>query len=583
MQPVAMGSGDTWGRSIVIRLIDEMANAARFASQLLLFFSPLIIAFSGSCEAAPPDLVLFNGLVFTSDATNPTAQAVAIGGQLVTAVGTSDEILALAGPKTQSIDLEGRTVVPGFNDAHFHHLPNPPGVHLKLQFPEPSWEEVVASMRDAVNHAPKDTWIYGQVGATVINDAEASRARLDRLSPNHPVLIHSWFGHGHVINSRAMQRLGIAEDEPDPLGGRWEREAGSRRVNGKFFEYAGWRLFRKLENSASDEQLIQSLQQLGNEAARYGVTSIQNMTYMPLDRYIGLLGKAKFPVRMRLIRWPATDQKGRDVKEGLELPLHPPGMPLVTVSGTKWVLDGTPLERGMAVRGEYRDRPGWSGAMNFPETEIVAMLRDSLARNDQTLFHAPGDKTIDAVFKAMIAVDPDEAHWLSRRVRLEHGDGLFLDLVPLAKRLSVVVVQNPTHFDPGMNPVIARFGPMSPYCPLRSLIASGIPLAIGSDGPMNPGLNIMFAITHPLTPSEAITPQQAVTAYTRGSAYAEFAEKEKGTLATGKLADLAVLSQDIFKAPPGDLPKTTSVLTLVDGKIIYDAGVLVRLRTTKKP
>lgn len=373
-----------------------------------------------------------------------------------------------------------------------------------------------------------------------------------------------------------MRTLDIGDQEPDPMGGRWERDAGSQRVNGKFFEYAGWRLFRKLQDSAADEQLVASLNKLGDEAAHFGVTSIQNMTYVPLDRYVRLLGEARFPVRMRLIRWPATYQKGRDLKEGLDLPLHPPGVPLVTVSGTKWVLDGTPLERGMAVRREYRDRPGWSGALNFPETEIAAMLRESVARDDQSLLHAPGDKTIEAVLKAMIAVDPDEAHWPSRRVRLEHGDGLLLDLIPTARKLGVVVVQNPTHFDPSMNPVIARFGPKSPYLPLRSLLATDIPLAIGSDGPMNPGLNIMFAITHPLSPSEAITPQQAVTAYTRGSAYAEFAEQEKGTLAPGKLADLAVLSQDIFKVPPGELPKTTSVLTLVDGKIIYDASAIGR-------
>jgi predicted amidohydrolase YtcJ len=211
------------------------------------------------------------------------------------------------------------------------------------------------------------------------------------------------------------------------------------------------------------------------------------------------------------------------------------------------------------------------------------MLRETVARNDQSLLHAPGDKTIETVFKAMATVDPDESHWPSRRVRLEHGDGLLLDLIPVAKRLGVIVVQNPTHFDPAMNPVIARFGPKSPYLPLRSLLATEIPLAIGSDGPMNPGLNIMFAIIHPLNPSEAITPQQAVAAYTRGSAYAELAEKEKGTLAAGKLADLAVLSQDIFKVPPEDLPKTSSLLTLVDGKIIYDAGVLGRKKATKTP
>ena len=307
------------------------------------------------------------------------------------------------------------------------------------------------------------------------------------------------------------------------------------------------------------------------------------MTYMPLGRYVKLLEQAQFPVRMRLIRWPATDAKGRDVKEGLDLPLHPPGLPLITVSGTKWVLDGTPLERGMAVRGEYRDRPGWSGTLNFPEGEIAAMLRDTVARDDQLLLHAPGDRAIETMFKAMIAVDSDEAHWPSRRVRLEHGDGLLIDLIPTARRLGVIVVQNPTHFDPGMNPIIARFGPKSPYLPLRSLLATDIPLAIGSDGPMNPGLNLMFAITHPLNPSEAITPAQAVTAYTRGSAFAEFAEKEKGTLAPGMLADLAVLSQDVFNISPAELPKTTSVLTLVGGKIVYDAGLLAVDPPNKKP
>ncbi len=559
------------------QVVNEIADAIR-----IIIFA-LTAAFSGICEGAAPDLVLYNGRVFTADPARPNTEAIAIGGRFVIAVGTSDEIRALAGPKTQSIDLEGRVAVPGFNDAHFHHMPTPPGIELQLKFPEPSWQEVLAALTDAVKRAPHDSWIFGTVGAAVVNDSEASHVPLDRLAPDHPVLLRSWFGHGHVINFRAMRKLGIADQEPNPMGGRWDREAGSQRINGKFFEYAGWRLFRKLQDSASDEQLTQSLKQLGDEAARFGITSIQNMTYMPLDRYVRLLREAKFPVRMRLIRWPATDQKCRDVKEGLDLPLHPPGVPLVTVSGTKWVLDGTPLERGMAVRGQYRDRPGWSGALNFPETEIVAMLRETVARNDQSLFHAPGDKTIDAVFKSMIAVDPDEAHWPSRRVRLEHGDGLLLDLIPMARKLGVIVVQNPTHFDPGTNPVIARFGPNSPYLPLRSLLATDIPLAIGSDGPMNPGLNIMFAIIHPLSPSEAITPQQAVTAYTHGSAYAEMAEKEKGTLATGKLADLAVLSQNIFKVPPQELPKTSSVLTLVDGKIIYDAGVMGRQKATGKP
>jgi predicted amidohydrolase YtcJ len=136
--------------------------------------------------------------------------------------------------------------------------------------------------------------------------------------------------------------------------------------------------------------------------------------------------------------------------------------------------------------------------------------------------------------------------------------------------MGIVVVQNPTHFDPSL-----LSGPASPGFqdsqPFRSLIAAGIPVALGSDGPMNPYLNIMLACIDPGRPTEAITREQAVTAYTLTSAYAEFTEKETGSLEPGKLADLAVLSQDIFSVPPADLPKTESVLTLVGGKVVYDA------------
>jgi predicted amidohydrolase YtcJ len=159
-------------------------------------------------------------------------------------------------------------------------------------------------------------------------------------------------------------------------------------------------------------------------------------------------------------------------------------------------------------------------------------------------------------------------------VRIEHGDGLLADLVPRARRLGVIIVQNPTHFDPKLTSVVDRFGPNHQFFPLRSLLKAGIPLAIGSDGPMNPGLNIMLATIHPAWPDEAITREQAVEAYTRRSAYAEFAEGDKGTIEPGKLADLAVLSQDIFQVPLPELPRTQSVLTLVGGNVVFDAGAI---------
>jgi predicted amidohydrolase YtcJ len=156
-------------------------------------------------------------------------------------------------------------------------------------------------------------------------------------------------------------------------------------------------------------------------------------------------------------------------------------------------------------------------------------------------------------------------------VRLEHGDFVSGDLLPVARRLGVVVVQNPTHFaiDPAL--LRRRYGRVpEQFQTVRSILAAGVPLAFGSDGPRSPGLNLMFAVTHPTDPAEALTREQAVTAYTRGSAYAEFAEHEKGTLAPGMLADLAVLSQDIFTVPTEALPATVSVLTLVGGAIVHD-------------
>jgi predicted amidohydrolase YtcJ len=160
--------------------------------------------------------------------------------------------------------------------------------------------------------------------------------------------------------------------------------------------------------------------------------------------------------------------------------------------------------------------------------------------------------------------------WEGKRLRFEHGDGLFPDLLPLVKALGIVVVQNPAHF--------SGFGEGGEKLsqPLHSLLEAGIPIALGSDGPVNPYLNIMLAVIHSNHHAEALSREQALIAYTRGSAYAEFEEQNLGTLGPGKLADLAVLSQDIFSVSLDELPKTRSLLTLVGGRTVYDAGLLRR-------
>jgi predicted amidohydrolase YtcJ len=234
-------------------------------------------------------------------------------------------------------------------------------------------------------------------------------------------------------------------------------------------------------------------------------------------------------------------------------------------------LDGTPFERAAAMRQSYADAPNERGRLNFTEAEIAKMLRESIAFRQPILFHAAGDRTVEAILSAMENIK--NVDWRTKRVRIEHGEGVTTDLIERSKKLGVVVVQNPTHLAlPEM--LHARFSPDNKFSQVRSLIDGGIPFALGSDGPMNPFLNVMLAAIHPARPSEAITREQAVSAYTAGSAYAEFAESEKGSITKGKLADLTVLSQDIFAVPVPELPKTQSILTVVGGRIVYDAKVL---------
>ena len=288
---------------------------------------------------------------------------------------------------------------------------------------------------------------------------------------------------------------------------------------------------------------------------------------MPLERFVRLAARSDLPIRVRAIAFSPTSPSGRDLTEIREMDRLQQRDSNVTVSGIKWVVDGTPIERGAALRDDYADRPGWQGRLNFPERDIAAMLDESLRLQQQLLLHAVGDKTADVIFDAMETLDDGNVDWKSKRLRIEHGEGVIADLIPRARALGIVVVQNPSHFT-----FVELFRQRwhSPMGPLRSLIEADVPVALGSDGPMNPFLNIMFAVTDPTNPSEAITREQAVSAYTVGSAFAEFAEQDKGTIAVGKLADIAVLSQDPFSVPVADLPKTHSVLTIVGGKIVYE-------------
>jgi predicted amidohydrolase YtcJ len=540
-----------------------------------ILLGPLVLtllAALSSGQQSPADMILLNGKIFTSDSAHPYVEALAIRGERIVATGSAERVRRLASPQTKRVDLGGRVVIPGINDAHYHCAFEPAGFHLKFKSGEPTWVEVAEEVAAAVAKTPKGTLIHGEIGPVAFLDARANGASLDKIAPDHPVMLDTWAQHGGVLNSVAFAKFGIKENEPDPVAGHFVRSADGK-LTGVVYEYAKFQINRRRSDMATEEEVLQQAQEFFRDAVKLGITSVQEMS-LPggAERCVMASKKAPTPIRMRVIRMAGTTAEGRDKTEGRALPPHP--APLITVSGTKWLLDGSPIERTAALRKPYSDLPSTSGELDFPEKEMEAMLRESMKNDDQLMVHAVGDQATELFLNAMDATGGAKT-WSDRRVRIEHGDGIMPDLIGRVKRMGLIVVENPTHL--GLRELfVKRFGVerADQMQPMRSLLDAGIPLALGSDGPNNPYLNIMLATIYPGKPREVITREQAVIAYTLTAAYSEFAEKDKGSLEPGKFADLAVLSQDIFSIPPPELPKTESVLTMVGGKIVYDAKAL---------
>ncbi|MGB1239624.1 MAG: amidohydrolase family protein, partial [Pseudomonadales bacterium] len=208
-------------------------------------------------QASSPDIVLTNGKIYTADPANLSAEAIAIRDNRILAVGTSAEISALVGPKTKTIDLKGNFAMPGINDAHYHSFSNAPVGH-QIELPwEPTWEQVLTAVEKAAKEVPAGTLILGLAGVEVIEDEKADRFSLDKIAPDHPVYISTWFSHGEVMNTHAMKLFGVDENAPDPIGGWHIREPGTNRITGKFHEYVQWPLRRQLlDMHLTDEQMI---------------------------------------------------------------------------------------------------------------------------------------------------------------------------------------------------------------------------------------------------------------------------------------------------------------------------------------
>ena len=280
------------------------------------------------------DLVIVNAKIFTGVPATPWAEALSVIGDRIGVVGTTAAVRKTAGSSTRVIDAAGRTVVPGINDAHVHVGERPPGTGLEAppaMQQDPSLEEILTRLKAAVAKAPGGGWIYGEIGARVIDDPEATRQALDKAAPNHPVMLTAWTGHGTLFSTTALRRLNVRDDEPDPPGGFFARTPGTKTITGLAHEYAEFILRQRLSMMPDEQAQREMLERYATEAVAFGITSVQVMaTNRPAADLARCAIDANLPIRMRVIDAPAGMSAWRRAASASARSAG-----LVTVSGTK--------------------------------------------------------------------------------------------------------------------------------------------------------------------------------------------------------------------------------------------------------
>lgn len=532
------------------------------------------------------DLVIVNANVHTMDAKQPLAEAVAIYGNRIAAVGTNAEIRRMAGVRTRVIDAKGALVLPGFNDSHVHFLSGGfqlASVDLRNAATP---QEFAERIRRFASGLPKGRWITGGdwdhenwPGASL-----PTKELIDAFTPDRPVFVNRLDGHMSLANSFALKLAGITRNTPDPPGGLIVRDAKTGEPTGILKDAAQGPVFNVITEPSFEEK-IEAARAAMSHAASHGVTSVQDMSAgTGVGVYQYLLERGELKTRIYAVSpLPDWERLGRvGVRRAF-------GSDALRIGGLKGFADGSLGSTTALMFEPYNDAPdtrGLPGDEMFPEGEMLKRVGAADKAGLQVMIHAIGDKANDSILTIYEQVSKANGE-RDRRFRIEHAQHLRAEDIKRFGRDRIIASMQPYHcIDDGRwaEKRIGRERAKGTYA-FRTLIDTGATLAFGSDwsvAPLDPILGIYAAVTRRTLdgknpggwiPEQKISVEEAVRAYTFGSAYAEFAENSKGTITPGKLADIVILSQDIFKIDPVEIEKVRVRMTIMDGRVIYDAAV----------
>jgi predicted amidohydrolase YtcJ len=548
-----------------------------------LFLAAVLVGGLACAGEAPPDRILHNARVWTGDSLRPQATALAIRGDRIVAVGDDDEILALAGASTGLEDLEGRRVIPGFHDAHWH-FPSRRSADL---VGATNATDLVGRLSRFARDLPPDAWVVGR-GWTpdMFPNNRAHRDYLDVAFPDRPVIITDRDGHQALANAVALRLAAISAETRDPTDGVIVRDL--RGTPTGLLQESAMALVRRLLPAPSEPEVYRALQEQMQRAVAVGLTAVQiaGATSRTEDAaFARAIAEDSMRLRFR-IAVPFTEAATDSALGTYADRARRANGPYLRYGIAKGMLDGT-VDAGTAAMLEPYVG---SGSRGLPMWELEPLVR-TLARYDrarlQVELHAIGDGAIRLALDAFDSLAARNGQ-RDRRSRIEHVEvpnprdiPRFRSLGVIASTQAIFATPDATalqNYAPLLGPVRERRA-----MPFKALDDAGAIQAFGSDYPvfpMSPLLGIYTAVTRQLpdgtprggwVPEQRISVERALRHYTWGSAYAAYREHELGTLAPGYYADLVVLSEDILGPDPRALLRATPVLTMLGGRAVYRA------------
>jgi len=543
----------------------------------------------GYPAAETADLVLKNGVIHTAADRRPRAEAVAVKGDKILFVGTDAGVKGYEGPGTRVVDLRGRTMVPGLTDAHYHIL----GVgerelNLNLEGAD-SLAEFLARVQARVRQARPGEWVTGRGWIETFWKPPVfpTRADLDAVSPNNPVLLTRADGHAAVANRAALKAAGIDRATATPFGGDILKDKATGEPTGMLIDSAQRLVSAHIPRKGPGE-MEQALRLAVRRSLELGWCQIQNAGSTPAE--VELMKKLYAEGQIKLRIYNATRGPGPDADRLMrEGPVIGAYGHRFTMRAIKVVFDGALGSRGAALLAPYADADT-SGLLTTKVEALEPMLAEALRQGIQVETHAIGDRAnrliLDLYEKAFRAVPPERRKVRDPRWRVEHAQVVHPDDLPRFARLGVIPSMQPSHAIGDLHFAIRRLGlgrAPGAYA-WQTLLRSGVVIAGGSDAPVERGepmIEFYAAVARQDVkgfsaegwhPEEAVTREQALKMFTLWPAYAAFEDTRRGSIEPGKLADFTVLSADIMKIPAADILKTRCLMTVVGGEVVFQSG-----------